>query len=699
MNRIIFFIVLFPCILLNAQTNPETKSTDTLKYQFENILITAPRFNVSLKNISFSTSIVQSDFLKSMPRGVSIDEPLKIVPGVKIDNQANGNRIHLSIRGIGILSERGIRGIKFLQDEIPINDPTGFAPDLFDIDLNNVETIEVLRGPAASLYGGSASGGIVNIITKNSPDVPLFGGINVNYGSNNFWKASGLFGGRVDKINYRLSYARTMGDGYRDHTHFWGNTFYGKMTFSPSSQVKLTPLFSYSNFYHENPEGINLQQYNDDPKQANPDAAPFNEYLQTERNTVGLNGLMLFNEHEIQFNGYTKRTKFTEANNHTFNYRTIITPGASFQYSYKFGKKEDYIKNKVGIGTDLQWQTIDEHRVVNDHTIPGTDLLSNEQIKQAGYGFFLLDNLSLGESWNFMASIRYDKITNELDDLLKIGYDASGNADFSKVTGRIGLSYALQKEVNLFANFGQGFLPPATEELAQNPDNFGGFNTHLTYSTSNGVDLGCRGTVFESLYYDLTGFYLTTKNDFDRYRITDSLRNQETFYRNIGSSERFGVEFYTKFTPVNQLKLQLAYTFSQFKYTNDEPIKIVMDDASILKYIENGKFLPNSPQHQVYFDAEYIFDFNLYFGLAVEAQSKTYIDGANIEAEAADGFMLLHARIGYLFNISNYTMELSVNGKNLADQKYVAFTEPDPGGNAYQPGSGREFFVNLKLHF
>jgi iron complex outermembrane recepter protein len=698
MNRLIVLLMLCSIIILKAQNNTQNPQ-DTLRYQTDKIIVTAPRLNISLNKISFSTSIVQQDFIKVIPRSVSIDEPLKIVPGVKVDNQANGNRVHLSIRGIGILSERGIRGIKFLQDEIPINDPTGFAPDLFDIDFVNVERIEVLRGPAASLYGGSASGGIVNIITKNSPDVPLFGEAGGNFGSNNFWKAYGQFGGNVDKINYRFSYGRTMGDGYRDHTHFWGNNFYGKMTYSPSSQLKLTPLISYTNFYHENPEGINLPQYNEDPKQANPDAVPFNEFLQTERNTVGLNGLILLNEHEIQFNGYTKRTKFTEANNHTFNYRTITTPGASVTYSYNLGKKEDFLKNKIGLGVDLQWQTIEEHRVVNDHTIPGTDLLSKEEIKQAGYGFFLIDNLYVGDLWNFTGSLRYDKINNELNDILKIGYDASGEADFSKVTGRIGLNYSLMKEVNIFANFGQGFLPPATEELAQNPDNFGGFNTHLTYSTSNGIDLGSRGYILDNLFYDITGFYLTTENDFDRYRITDSLRNQETFYRNIGSSERFGIEFYTKYSPINQLKLQLAYTFSEFKYTNDDPIKIVMDDTSILKYIENGNYLPNSPQHQFYFDAEYDFDFNMYIGLGIEAQSKTYIDGANIESEVAEGFTLLNAKIGYLLHLSYSDIEISLSGRNLTDQKYVAFTEPDPGGNAYQPGSGREFFGSIKFHF
>ena len=698
MKRFLLLItIMFICVSNNyAQEN--SSSSDSIKYLLpQDVVVTAPRLNVSLRQITSATSVIGEDFLNSVPRFVSIDEGLKLVPGVKIDNQANGNRLHLSIRGIGILTERGIRGIKILMDELPINDPTGFAPDFFDIDMTNISRIEVMRGPAASLYGGSASGGIVNVISKNSPDTPLFGEAGGIYGSNNFWKGYGQFGGRARDMDYRISFGRTMGDGYRVHTHFWGNNVYAKASYIPNSNIKLTPIFEYVNFYHENPEGINLQQYNEDPKQSNPDAVPFNEYLQTERSTAGLTGLMIMDQHEIQFNVFNKRTLFTEANNHTFNYRTYLTPGTSIQYAFGYGKKEDFFRNKASAGADLEWQKINEHRVANNHAIPGTDILSNEEINQRGLGLFLFDNIFLGEKTNIFLSLRYDKIHNELNDLLKINYDASGTADFSKTTGKVGLSYSLMEEVNLYADWGQGFLPPATEELAQNPDNFGGFNIHLVPATSNDYELGSRGFIANALYYDITGFYLLTDNDFDRYRITDPQRNQETFYRNVGSSERIGLEFYTKYTPGTDFTIQAAYTYSHFKYTNSTPIRIMMDDPAIIKYIEDGSLLPNSPQHQLFIDAEYHLPYNFFVDLNAETQSKTYIDGANIESEAAAGFTLIGARIGYDIKLNSLNAQIMLQARNLGDQKYVAFTEPDPGGNAYQPGAGREFFGSLRL--
>lgn len=700
MKTISFLTVILILSVQLLQAGPLPK--DTLEYKFpEDIIITSTRINMQLREVPFSASYIGLETMDKLPRSIAVDEPLKLVPGVKVDNQANGSRIHLSMRGQGILSERGIRGIKILMDGIPVNDPTGFAPDFFDVDFGNVVNIEVLRGPAASLYGGSASGGIVSITTKNAPNVPLFGEAYFLAGSNNFWKGAGRFGGSTPKVNYTVSFSRTAGDGYRDHTHFWGNNVYAKANYKPAEDVTLTPIFGWTDFYHENPEGINLDQYKQDPKLSNPDAIPFNEYLETNRVTNGLTGVISLRENQkIQFNGFVKRTQFTEANNHTFNRRIIVTPGTSLQYTIDHGSDESLLANSFSIGTDLQWQTIDEARTANDHSKEIFDpLLSNETMKTTGLGFFAIDNIKISKKWNVMLSLRYDKIKNELTDNLKNPFDASGNTDFSKTTGRIGVSYTPCSDISIFANWGQGFLPPATEELAQNPDNFGGYNTHLTFSTSNGIDVGLRGKLQSSLYYDVTGFYMTTDNDFDRYRISNPLRNQETFYRNAASSKRYGLELYLAYYPVKNVEIQGAYTYSKFTYTNSTQIQVLMDDASITKYIKDGNMLPNSPEHQLNIDVQYFPIPELNLSLSSETMSKSYIDGANVESEAVEAFTLFNARVAYQWKLCGLNGELSISLRNIGDTKYVAFSEPDPGGNAYQPGAGREMFGGIKIRF
>ena len=703
-------LVLLSASLAAAQ-DKDSLDHPTKEYQVPTeMIITAPRMNIPLKEAPFATSIVGSDIIQDLPKSVAADEPMKLVPGVKVDNQADGERVHMSIRGQGILSEHGIRGIKILLDGIPLNDPTGFASDFFDVDFAGVDRIEVLRGPAASLYGGSAAGGIVNIMTQNSLDKPLYAEAQTSYGTNNFWKGFGEFGGNVDKVNYNISFSRAMSDGYRQHSGFWGNNVYGKATYSPSEGVQITPIFGYAHVYNQNPEGIPLSYYQRDPTLPNDAAIPLNEYIETERTTNGLKGhFAIDDKNEIDALTFVKRTLFFESSNGIFNYRTFVTPGASFEYDYTMGSPASNLQNRVAVGTDLQWQNIDQHRVDDRYFADSAmsqyradTLMSNEKIKQSAAGVFLVDKLTVDQKLSFFGSLRYDAINNELDDLYLLDGDQSGSKNFSKVTGRVGAAYSLIPEANLFASWGMGFMPPATEELLINPDTtsagvfLGGFNPHLEPATSQGVEGGSRGTFKNGLTYDITVFYLATDNDFDRYRLTNY--PQLTFYKNTGGTHRTGVEFYGRYTPVSELNLQVAYTYSHFTYVNDSPDRIVMDDPTIVKYIKAGNFLPNSPQHQIYVDAEYHVVPRLSLGLGFETLSKSYIDGANLEGEAVPGYTLVHARISCNVQLGPVSCDLSVNGLNLGNIKYVAFSEPDPGGNAYQPGAGKEFFGQLRIH-
>ncbi len=120
------------------------------------ITVTAPRVEIPLKENPAATTVVETPILRNAPRTVSIDEVLKLVPGVKVDNQADDERVHISIRGEGILTERGTRGIEALVDGIPLNDPSGYIYDFYDLDWVNVQRIEVLRGPAAAFYGSGS---------------------------------------------------------------------------------------------------------------------------------------------------------------------------------------------------------------------------------------------------------------------------------------------------------------------------------------------------------------------------------------------------------------------------------------------------------------------------------------------------------------------------------------------------------------
>ncbi|MGD0782917.1 MAG: TonB-dependent receptor plug domain-containing protein, partial [Candidatus Aminicenantales bacterium] len=303
------------------------------------ITVTATRVEIPLKENPAATTVVETPILQSMARTIAIDEVLKLVPGVKVDNQADGERVHLSIRGQGILTERGTRGIAAVVDGIPLNDPSGFVPDFFDIDWATVHRVEILRGPAAAFYGSGSSGGIINILTDDGGPAPIAADAYLGGGSFGFYKGLAEVGGTTGAMNYRVAGSYTSSDGYRDHTKFWADNFYGKFHFDVSPAVKITAILGYTDFFNDNAEGLNLAWFSGDPsvdrKLANPDAYslaeyqktplwyremfgldrdPGNEYQRTGRFTSGLtSSIALADNLDLAVTAFYRHTKWTES--------------------------------------------------------------------------------------------------------------------------------------------------------------------------------------------------------------------------------------------------------------------------------------------------------------------------------------------------------------------------------------------------
>jgi len=696
----------------------QTGISDSVKtIRLDEVLVSASRLPILLKNNPGAISLVTPEILSLMPKSIGAEEALRLTPGVRIDNQHDGERVHVSIRGQGILTERGLRGIGVLIDGIPVNDPSGFAPDLYDVDWGTVNKIEVLRGPSASLYGGGGAAGVINISTNEGGPKSIGGELNQTIGSNGFTKSLIQFDGSRQDVDYRVSYSRTDGDGYRDHQAFWGNKLYEKINFRPGKKLSITQIISHTDYFQQNPEGLNIGQF-DNLRQANPDANPFNEYQKTNRTTIGFHGKYKFNElQDLEVTSYLRSWAYKETSNKNAEYRNITNPGASVQYNLHLNSAK--IKNDISIGADLKWQNIDLYKLqsasnpqrkesIDETNIETDSLLANQIISQSSIGVFALYKLGIGK-FNLVGSIRSDAMKNELTNKMLASDTAKTTKNFKNVSARIGASYSINNAANVFIDWSQGFLPPSTEELASNPVGYSGFNTHLIPATSNCSEIGIRGFYNEKLSYEITGFIMNTENDFFRFKQTGR-GNQEVFYGNAGNSRRLGIETFISYQILKSLSFQVAYTYADYKYVSSVIDPVYTDPAYVLTSPPAaGQYLPNSPKHQLYSEVIYSINKRFKVSLATEYQSKwaIYTDpkAYNGEMDPAiyqnwqEGFNLFHARVSYNLNIGKVKGECSIFVRNITGAKYMAFTEPDPDGNAYHPGPVREFFGNIKIRF
>ncbi|NJD20660.1 MAG: hypothetical protein FIA95_15425, partial [Gemmatimonadetes bacterium] len=355
-------------VLAPADTLPRaSQGADTLRvYEVMALTVTAMRTSIPLRLNPGATTVVDDRHLTVMPRGIAVDAAVRLVPGVKVDNQADGERVHMSNRGQGILSERGLRGIKVMHDGLPLNDPTGFASDVYDVDWSDVSRIEVLRGPGAALYGGGATAGVLNIVTTPPPSAgePDVYSAEARVGSHGFWKTAARNAGRSGNVGWALDASRTEGDGYRDHTEFDATNVRGKAEIAAGDKLTLRPVFAWTSFFNENAEGLNLNWLAENRRQANPDANTFDEYQFTRRFVGGLVGTYdLGTGATLDFNGYLRETRYKEPVPSSVQHRSLRAPGATMQLTKR--ARRGTVTHTLAAGADVQWQRISEYRRAN----------------------------------------------------------------------------------------------------------------------------------------------------------------------------------------------------------------------------------------------------------------------------------------------------------------------------------------------
>ncbi|MEI6124199.1 MAG: TonB-dependent receptor [Bacteroidota bacterium] len=714
-KTITLLIIAFFSMQLFSQNKTEEKRDSTLYKALNEVVISALRISTPLKEIPAAITYVDNSQLTTMAKTIAADEALRLVPGVKVDNGTDGSRVHVYMRGTGVLSETGFRGIQVLIDGISVNDPAGYAPDLYDVDWNTVKSVEVVKGLSASMYGGSATGGVLNINTFDGGPKPVNISLFASGGSYGFWKTGLQVDGTKEKVKYRISYSHIAGDGYRLHQSFRGDNFSEKIIWTPTEKIKITQTLGYTNYYNQNSEGINWGRYDTvGPQAANTDAIRYNEFQITHRLTGSLLGKFdISKNQDITISGFFRFNDYRETSNNGDDYKPYTNPGVSAQYNLHLGK--DNFKNHLSIGADYKSMTLNEHmfavpdgahinndRVDSYYSFEAFDtdqILVNQVIKQRGAGIYLIDKLDIIKKLFITLNLRYDYVYNQLINNLPMSDSLSraGNRTFSKPTYRLGMAYDICKAANIYASWGTGFLMPTNNELYNNPVTWGGFNSIIKPTTSQGAEIGVRGEIGKIFYYNLTGFGIWSKNEFYRYSLPDR-GNNTAFYGNVGSSTKYGLETFFSVSPAKFVALDVAYTYSNFKYTSPDSV--------------SGHFIPECPQHML--TAEATFKFLKHFTLALSTQFQSkwgiqvddsiynqYHENGLVRSSWVKGFNIYSGQLAYNWKMGPIEGELSFMVKNMFDEHYFGFTEPNngPDYNSYQPAPGREFFGALKLKF
>ena len=174
----------------------------------DTVIVEGSRLNQTETEVGSSVTIITAEDIDALGFDFALDA-VAAAPGVTVNtNGAFGGQASVRIRGAA--SEQTL----VLIDGIPVNDPTspGGGFNFARLDTENIERIEVLKGPQSTLWGTDAIGGVVSITTKR-PDEGLGGSAFAEYGSFNTIRGGASVGNANDTGDFRLAVVGTSSDG------------------------------------------------------------------------------------------------------------------------------------------------------------------------------------------------------------------------------------------------------------------------------------------------------------------------------------------------------------------------------------------------------------------------------------------------------------------------------------------------------
>ncbi|MCK5830229.1 MAG: TonB-dependent receptor [Methylococcales bacterium] len=465
----------------------------------------------------------------------------------------------------GISSSRNIRwpngGKGYtvnLMDGISVRDPLrGQVSDIESFDTDEIQRIEIIKGPASALYPSNAFGGVINVITKDAPEIPINrvwfeGGANE---INHRLRGGGNTAGKIDNLGYRLSFNIWDVPSWREKTGKSREVGSGKFSYEFDAQSKLT--FRGEFLHEENSTGTSLteKQFNETPQQAR----KYRSYEETETMTFYLDY-----ERMISDDGFLKAS-YGARNSKGFNFASFSAP-ADDNYLDMDGKVTykhhvDFWNSYITAGVETINGNVNSKTYNENKANP---LERADKVKQ----HYSIDKLMVSPfvqleiaplPWmHLTGGLRYDDITYDAHNKLT-GKNTTKN--YSLFSPKSGITLDLPYEQKFWFNYSFGFSPPSPSLLFTDRK----ANPNLRPELIENLEVGFRGSLIkDTLDYEVA-YYNADVTD---YVVDELIDSNKTISVNAGKVNLEGVETSLRFTPIKYIRFEVAHTFSINKYIN-----------------------------------------------------------------------------------------------------------------------------------
>ncbi len=501
------WLTLAPIISRAQEPSPTASPVEA---RAEEIIVSATRFDIPLDQSPASVSVITSEDIeqKQIER---VSDALREVPGLSVVQTGTAGQL-TSVFTRGLRSEH----TQVSLDGIPINQGLQGAFNFADLTTDDIERIEVVRGPQSTLYGPRALAGVIQIFTKQGAGTPgaMVAAEGGSYDSFREWAQSD---GKIGEFDYSMGASRLDTENTRPNNNYRNTAAITDIGWSPNKQLRIGSLFTYSLSDTGNPNTIF------DPR-------PIDHFL-TERWLIGPHidwkatdwwehKLIVSYDHERQLNdpnedGFVGPTRALFERTQ-IDYQNDLRPASwltltsGFFYSrLNAGQERPFVLQIFG----------PQSTFVSDHT---------EEI--AG---FLQATVTPIENLIFVAGGRFD--------------------DFNQFGGvwtyRFAGSYKVDKtNTTLHSSVATGFSPPSSQ------DKIFGNNFGLKPERDFGWDIGVEQRLWENrISVGLTYFHNDLSNVIGFNGLFQTL--------NLGAAETQGLEAELHAQPITNLVFTASYTY------------------------------------------------------------------------------------------------------------------------------------------
>jgi iron complex outermembrane receptor protein len=669
------------CTVIVIMSTPAAWAQEPDTDALDEIVVSATRRESSVRDVARSISLIDKDRIQVGTQQIGLDESLAGVPGLYMQNRYNfAQDLRISLRGFGARSSFGIRGIKVFVDGIPETLPDGQA-GVDSIDIGSAESIEVLRGPASSLYG-NASGGVISITSELGAADPYIEG-RVAGGEYGFRQLQLKSAGEWGRTDYLFNVSRTKLDGYRDHSNAEGSVFNSKLGVPLGENDRLVFSLNLTDQpVADDPGGINAAQAAAAPQSARDVNVSFDSGESLEQQRFGI-----IYERDRPNGSLTLRNYYAWRE---FSNKLPFTGGGAvdldrFFYGvggqYTFGNAEDRLNLTVGV--DFDKQDDDRKRFDNnDGTLGAMVFDQNETVDSKG--IYLQGVYDLNDDWSLHAGLRYDEISYDVTDYYTVDGDDSGTLDFDETSPSLAINYRTEAGV-LFASYSFSFETPTTTELA-NPDASGGFNPALNPQTADNYEIGYKHSAGD-LYWELALFTIDLEDELIPFEL--AAFPGRTFYSNAGSSSRDGIEAAVAWQFDNGWNVDASYTWSDFKF--DDFIDDNDNDFS-------GNQLPGLPEHFGYLGISYAGDSGL--SATLEGIYSGDLVANNANTAQVSSYTVANFRLAREFLSGPWLIRPYFGVNNIFDETYNSNIRINAfGARYYEPAPDRNFYAGVVVNY